>query len=255
MRAFMIFLGKEMREHIRSNKLWILGAVFIFFGILSPATARFMPDLLKLMGDSSGVVVTLPPVSVYDSYVQFFKNMSGVGVIILLLVFAGNVSGEKAKGSASLILTKNLSKTSYLLSKYIGAALLWTCIYAAGALVCYAYTLWLFPGEFAGRVFASFAAFWLYGVLLLAITELASAAAEGFGLAALGAFAGWGLLMLSMAPRKIAEYTPAALGALNVQMIRGDVPVGNLLIPALIAVALAGAALGCGAWILSRQEL
>jgi ABC-2 type transport system permease protein len=255
MKAFMIFLGKEMREHIRSNKLWILGAVFIFFGILSPATARFMPDILKLMGNSSGVVVTLPPVSVTDSYAQFFKNMSGVGVIIVLLVFAGSVSGEKAKGSASLILTKNLSKTSYLLSKYTGAALLWTCIYAAGALVCFGYTLWLFPGESAGNVLASFAAFWLYGLLLLAFTLLASAAAGGFGLSALGAFAGWGVLMISMAPQKIAKYTPAALGAVNVQLIRGDVPVGNLLIPALIAVALSCLALCCGACILSRQEL
>jgi ABC-2 type transport system permease protein len=253
MRSCAVFLGKEMREHVRSYRLLILGIVFILFGIMSPATAKFTPELIKALG--GGIVLNLPPVSVLDSYVQFFKNLSGIGVIILLLVFAGSVANEKAKGSAPLILTKGISRLSFLLSKYAGAALLWTAVYGASALVCQGYTLWLFPGSVVSGLLISFAAFWLFGLLVLALTLLASVIAGSHGLASLGAFAGWGLLMLSLLPRQIASYSPAALGAMNVQLLNGEIQPIGLVVPALLAIALIGLSLGAAAWSLSRQEL
>lgn len=257
MRPCMVFLGKEIREHIRSYRLLVLCAVFVLFGIMSPAIAKYTPEILKLAGDSTGVEIMLPPVTVMDSYVQFFKNMDSMGVIILLLVFAGTVADEKAKGSAALILTKSLSRPSFLLAKYAAAALLWTAVYIAAALACQAYVLWLFPGEpvVARTLLLGHAAYWLYGLLLLAFTVLASTAARSQGLAALGAFALWGLLMLSMIPKRIAEYSPAALGSANVQVITGSMRTGGLLIPALLAVALIALALGVGSWLLSKQEM
>lgn len=255
MKSCMIFIGKELREHVRSWRLLILGAVFIIFGIMSPATAKYTPDILKMVGTDSGIVINLPPVTITDSYLQFFKNMNGIGVIIILLVFAGIVVDEKVKGSAPLMLTKNISRPSFLLAKYAGAALLWTVIYAAGALVCQGYTLWFFPGGAVSSLFAGFAAYWLYGLLLLAFTLLASAIAKGHGLATLGAFAGWGLLLLSKIPVKIAKYSPAALGSMNLPVIAGATPAGDMLVPAILAVGFIALSLGIASWSLSRQEL
>lgn len=255
MKSCLIFTGKEIQEHMRSYRLMILGIVFIIFGIMSPATAKYTPEILKMVSGDTGIAIALPPVTVLDSYIQFFKNMNSMGVIIILLVFAGMVADEKVKGSASLILTKNLSRQAFVLAKFVGAALLWTIIYAIGALVCLGYTVWLFPGAAAGNLLPSFAAYWLYGLLLLAFTTLASTAAKGHGMATLGAFAGWGLLMLSMIPVKIARYSPAALGSYNVPLIAGTVPVVDLLVPMIAAVALICLSLGGAAWSLSRQEL
>lgn len=255
MRSFLIFTGKEITEHIRSWRLVILGAVFILFGIMSPATAKYMPEILKMAGGDTGLSIILPPVTVMDCYLQFFKNINGIGMIVILLVFAGLVAGEKSKGSASLILTKNLSRPAFLMAKFTAAALLWTIIYACGALVCQGYTLWFFQGYVAPNLFAAFAAYWLYGLVLIALTMLASALAGGYGIAALGAFAGWGLMMLSMVPAKIARYSPAALGSVNLQVIAGGTPTGDLLVPAIIAVALIALALSLASWSLSKQEL
>lgn len=255
MKSCLIFTGKEMREYIRSYRLLILGIVFIIFGMLSPATAKYTPEILKMVGGDTGMSITLPPVTVLDSYVQFFKNINSMGVIIILLVFAGMVADEKVKGSASLILTKNLSRPAFVMAKFFGAAMLWTAIFAVGALVCLGYTMWLFPGDSVANLLPGFAAYWLYGLLLLAFTTLASAAAKSHGLATIGAFAGWGLLMLSMSFQQIAKYSPAMLGAANVPVIAGAMPSGDLLVPMLIAVALIGLSLGGAAWSLSRQEL
>lgn len=253
MRACMIFLGKELREHVRSYRLPVLAVVFIIFGMMSPATARYMPELLKAFG--GGIVLNLPPVSFTDSYLQFFKNLSSMGDIILLLVFAGLVAAEKAKGSAPLILTKSLSRASFVLAKYMGAALVWTAVYLAGALVCQGYTIWLFPGSYADNLLAAFAAYWLYGLMLLALTTLASALAKSQGMAALGAFAGWGLLLVSMIPAGAAKVSPAALSSVNLQVILGALPAGDLLVPALLAVGLIAVSLGLAAYSMTRQEL
>lgn len=256
MRPYLIFTGKELREHMRTFRLPILAIVFIFFGILSPATAKYTPELLKMLGTGdSGITITVGQARMQDSYVQFFKNMTGVGNIILLLVFAGLVANEKAKGQASLILTKNLSRPAFLLAKFSAAAVVWTAIYAAGALVCQGYTLWFFPGETASNLLPAFAAYWLYGVLILAFTLLASSLTGSYALSALGAFALWGVLMLSVLPASIAKYTPQALGSLNVAVVQGASPAGDLLAPALIAAGFIIVALGLGSWLLSKQEL
>ncbi len=255
MRSFLIFTGKEFTEHIRSKRLLILGLVFILFGIMSPAAAKFMPEILKMAGNDTGVIIQMNPPTVLDSYLQFFKNMNSIAVIVLLLVFAGLVVDEKAKGTASILLTKNLSRPAFVLAKYTASAALWTITYSVAALVCQGYTLWLFPSESAGQLLISFAAYWLYGLLLLALTTLASTAAKSHGLATLGAFAAWGLLMLSMIPARAAAISPAALGSVNLQVIAGIMPTSDLLVPAIAATALIALAL-CGAsWAITRQEL
>ena len=255
MKSCWFFLQKEIAEHIRTWRLLILSAVFLLFGMISPATAKFTPEILKMAGADSGMVIQMPPVIVTDSYLQFFKNMNSMGVIVILLVFAGIVVGEKVKGSAQLILTKNISRWAFVLAKYLGGALLWTVVYAAGALVCWCYALWFFPGESAAHLPVAFAAYWLYGLLLLAFTVLASAAARGQGLATLGAFAGWGALLLSMVPPQLAKVSPAVLGSANLAVILSAMPVGDLLVPALLAVALIALSLGGAILALSRQEL
>ena len=255
MRSFLIFTGKECTEHIRSKRLLILGLVFILFGIMSPAAAKFMPEILKMAGNDTGVIIQMSPPTVLDSYLQFFKNMNSIAVIVLLLVFAGLVVDEKAKGTASILLTKSLSRPAFLLAKFTAAAVLWTAIYAVSAFICQGYTLWLFPSESARHLLISFAAYWLYGLLLLALTIFASTAAKSHGLATLGAFAAWGLLMLSMIPKKAAAISPASLGAINLQVIAGTMPTSDLLVPAIAAIALIALVLGCASWAITRQEL
>lgn len=253
MNAFIVFLRKEWLEQLRSYRLLILAAVFILFGILGPATARFTPELLEMLGN--GIEIVLPPVTIVDSYVQFFKNMNSIQIIVLLLMFSGMVADEKTKGSASLILTKNLSRANFLLAKYAGAVCLWTVVYLAGALTFLFYTFFLFPGESVDRVLVSLGAYWVFGLVILAITLFASAVMPGHGLATLVAFAGWGLLLLSMLPDKIAKVSPAVLGSSNLLLITGAADSSNLIWPLVVALALIGILLSLAVRIMGNQEM
>src|SRR5690349_5218749 len=50
MEGFSVFLRKEWREAVRSNRLLVVAAVFLVLGIISPLTAKYTPELLKAIG-------------------------------------------------------------------------------------------------------------------------------------------------------------------------------------------------------------
>ena len=170
-------------------------------------------------------------------------------------MFSGMVADEKTKGSASLILTKNLSRATFLLAKYAGAVCLWTVVYLIGVLTFLYYTFWLFPGERADHVLVSLVAYWVFGLVILAFILFSSAVMPGHGLATLGAFAGWGVLLLSMLPDRIAKVSPAALGSSNLLLITGAAGTGSLVWPLVIALALIGFLLSAAIWIMGNQEM
>lgn len=255
MKSFIVFTGKEMKEHARTYRAVVLGAVLLLFGMMSPATAKFTPEILQFVGGDAGMRIELPPVTVLDSYMQFFKNMNSMGVILLLLLFAGSIAGEKARGSAALMFARGLSRPAFVLSKFAAAATLWTAAYALSVFACLGYTSWLFPGELAGPLPLAFAAYWLYVLMLLSFTVLSGALARGQAMASLGAFALWGLTMLSTVPYRWDEASPAALGLKNLEMVSGALTAADLPIPALLAVLAIAAALAMAVFSMKRQEL
>ena len=53
---FWILYRKEWLESWRSYRLLILAIVMVAFGLLSPVTARFTPEIVKLAaGDQAGM--------------------------------------------------------------------------------------------------------------------------------------------------------------------------------------------------------
>ena len=51
MKAFLAFLKKEWMEQLRSGRLLICGLLFLFMGIMNPATAKMTPWLLELLSE------------------------------------------------------------------------------------------------------------------------------------------------------------------------------------------------------------
>ena len=96
MSGFRVLLGKELGEQVRTLRLVVLAIVFASFGILSPLTARYLPDLINSLGaDQLGIVITLPPPSLTDAVDQLLKNVSQFGVLAAILLAMGSVATEK----------------------------------------------------------------------------------------------------------------------------------------------------------------
>src|SRR5262245_21834866 len=112
MNGFGVFLRKELREAVRSNRLLVVGVIFILLGILSPLGAKYTPDLLKSLGN--GVQIILPAPTVNDAIAQFLKNVGGNGVFIAILLALGVVAREKERGTTAFVLTKPLPRQAFL---------------------------------------------------------------------------------------------------------------------------------------------
>src|SRR5215475_9653098 len=155
MDGFAIFLRKELRESLRTNRLLVVVAIFAVLGIISPLSAKYTPELLKSLGTgSSGVTLILPTPTVKDAIAQFIKNVAGTGIFIAILLPMGMVAREKERGTAAFVLTKPLSRAAFLGAKLFALVALLGIGVALAAAITYLYTAILFEPMSVGGFIA-----------------------------------------------------------------------------------------------------
>jgi ABC-2 type transport system permease protein len=207
-------LGKEMLELARSMKLVWVPLVFVALGIMQPVSLYYMPVILENAGNlPEGAVIDIPPPEAAQVMADTLSQFGVLGMLVLVLVFMGIVSGERGSGTASLILVKPVSVAAFLGAKWSGMLLLaWLSLLSGYAAAWYYTTLLI--GPFSFEAFARSAA--IYGLwmafamsaTLLFSTMLRSAAAAAF--CTLGLMAALSLAA-SLLPR-YAGWSPGALG-------------------------------------------
>ena len=137
---FWTLLNKEWTEQLRSGRLVILLAVFLFFGISSPLLAKFIPDMLPSLMKGQGIVFQMPPATWQDAMAQFVKNLSQVGLFVVILLSMGSVAKEKENGTASFLLVKPVSRNLFILSKFSAQLLILFIAQVVGFLAMVFYT-------------------------------------------------------------------------------------------------------------------
>jgi ABC-2 type transport system permease protein len=207
--GFGVFVRKELGESLRTSRIFIVAAIFLVFGLISPLLARYAADFAKI--GSTGPTISLPTPTAEDAIIQFLKNVGANGVIVVVLLTMGIVAREKERGTAAFVLTKPLTRFAFLAAKF--AALIVTLgigITIAGA-AAYVYTAMLFkptalPG-FAACCVLLLGQMTVYGSLTFfgSTVVKSSLPAAGIGAAAIVVFALIGLIP------SVVDFTPAGL--------------------------------------------
>ena len=255
MDGFPIFLRKELRESLRTNRLLVAVVIFAILGIISPLSAKYTPELLNALGtNGGGVTIILPPPTVKDSITQFIKNVAGTGIFIAILLPMGLVAREKERGTAAFALTKPLSRLAFLTAKLASLGITLTVGVAIGALATYWYTALLFtPVAFGGFFAASllvllsllvYASFTFLGSTLMS----AQLPAAGIG------FAGWIIVSVLGIFPGVQQYTPAGLLDPASKLALGLTP-QHLWVSVFASIALIVVALLLAVLSFRRQEL
>ena len=91
----------------------------------SPLLAKLTPELFSQIDLGLGAPLQLPDATFLDAYMQFFKNMTQICLIVLVLVLSGTIPHELKSGTAMLMLSKGLSRHGFILSKYAASLLCW----------------------------------------------------------------------------------------------------------------------------------
>ncbi|GIV96703.1 MAG: ABC transporter permease [Herpetosiphonaceae bacterium] len=252
MTGFSVFLRKELREQWRSYKLLVVGMIFLFFGLLSPLTAKYLPEILKSAAGSIQIIV--PPPTAADAVDQLIKNISQIGIFAAILVTMGVVAREKERGTAALVLTKPVTRSAFLAAKFIGLLATLAASITLAGIAAYGYTAILFESLPVAGYAAGCALLLLALLVYASFTFLGSTLvrsslpAAGIGLAA------FLLLAIAGVIPEVGSYTPGALYGTAHALALGR-PVDDLWTPLLANLGLIATALLL-AWLsFSRQEL
>lgn len=166
-----VMLKKEMIEFIRTYKLLIVFIVFLLFAIISPLTAKFMPEIMTLVLPKE-FADSFPESTAIDSWGQFFKNFSQMGLFVLTILFANSIIHERVEGTLTILLTKGLKRKTVYLAKLLFACCVWTVGYWVAFFVTYFYTSYYWANDQVNDLFIAVSHLWAFGIFLLAIIFL-----------------------------------------------------------------------------------
>ncbi|MDI7275226.1 MAG: ABC transporter permease, partial [Anaerolineae bacterium] len=176
---FMALIRKELFEQWRTRRLWVLAAVFLFFGLLAPITARLTPELLEWAAATTpGIIIQIPPPSAGDVVAQYVKNLSQILPLVVLLVAMGSVCGEKERGTLPMVLAKPIPRGAFLAAKFLGLSAAVAISLALCMVAAYYYSLLLFGGPGLGAFLLMNLVAGVYLLVVLALTFLASTLAS-----------------------------------------------------------------------------
>lgn len=254
MNGLLAFTKKEFMEQLRSYRAYILLAVLFLFGMSSPLFAKLTPEVLSHMS-MQGVTITIPKPTVLDAWAQFFKNISQMGVVVLLLIFAGTLSQEFSKGTLTLPLSKGLSRGAVIGAKFFTAAVTWTAGYALAALTSCGYTQYLFGRYAEPRLFFSLFCLWLFGIFLLAVLLLASTAVPGSYGGLLLTAAVLGILLVAGAFPRLQKWDPVTLASQNSAVLASAKAAGDLTAAVWVTLIASACCLVAALLVFRRKNI
>ncbi len=196
----------------KTSRLLIMPAVIIFFAILSPVTAKFMNQLLGLLLEDSGLVIELHDPTVIDSYIQYIGNLYELILYVLIFMSVGMFIRDKSKGILPLILSKPISKSNYILSKYIVFNVVVSIILLLGYLVFGYYTYFLFDEVNMVIMLQVTLLFSVYLLFITAIAMFSSVITKSYPIAILITFVSYIFFqILSIGDIGIFKYLPGQI--------------------------------------------
>jgi ABC-2 type transport system permease protein len=195
MRGYRELLEKEMIEAWRTNRIVMVGALYLVLGIASPVIIRNLPELQGIFGPVDEEL-GFGELGLPDAIDLFVRNVVQFGSIAAVLLAMGVIAGERERGTLAPVLALPVSRTAVLASKFVALAMVLGLATAAGVLSAYLYSTWLF-GATDPLAWAQSALLLLLAVLVpAAITFLGSVlTGSSLGAAAVGI---GGLVVLSL---------------------------------------------------------
>ncbi len=250
------FLKKDIREILKTYRLWAIPVIFLFIGISAPASTKFLPAIMKPQLEAQGITLVLPELGAVAAYQAYFKNLTQIGLLAVILFTMGLVSEERGRGILAQVAAKPVSRRSIVAAKWVvHGAWFFLCL-ALGAVACYLYTIALFNGApllafaKANLVFAAYLIF-IFSLTLAASTVLQSQVAAGAA-----SLVGFSIVSLaSFFSRTLARYSPAALNTAADKIVAGQAELGAAARPAATALVLAIILIAGAVAVFDRQEL
>ena len=255
MKYFLAFLKKELVACLRGGHLLFLAILFLALGIMNPAIAKLTPWMMELFAESLSEMGIIPGeihVDALTSWTQFFKNIP-IGLITLVLLRSGSLTGEYESGTLILLLTKGLSRRHVLFAKATVTLGLWTLGYWLCFVITHCYNTYFWDCSIAVGLLPSVLLYWLFGIWVLSLSLLFSALARQY----VGVLLGTGgtvlaVYLIGLIP-KASNWMPTAL-LQSGTILLGGVTVSDLGVALAVACLSALGAILLAMPLLDRKQ-
>jgi ABC-2 type transport system permease protein len=238
--GYFILLKKEVKELFRSGKLIVFAAVFLFFGLLSPVAAKYLPAIIGSIGESQKIQIVIPEPTWLDAVAQYLKNLTQLCTFIIIIIFMGMVSREKESGTAVFLLVKPVSRGSFLFAKFSSTIIALVISLAISFVAASIYTYLFFEGfSIVGFIKLNLVML-LYLAGILFMTIMFSTIFSSQIVAGVFTFLGWMLMALVSQLGEPGKFSPSTLISQANSVVTGGTiiwqPFAGVLV--LMAVAL-----------------
>lgn len=235
------------------TRSWIaLAAVFAFFGLLGPITARYMEQILqRFAGD---VTVILPPPTPAAGLEQYLGNVMQIGLLVVLAVAAGALAFDQPAERAAFYRSRVRRVGRLLVPRVAVVTLATIAAFVVGTLGAWYETVVLLGDLPIGAMLLGMALTSLYLAFAVAVTAAAASFVRtplAIVPIAAGVLIAVPLLGLLGALR---DWLPSVLLGSLVGLVVGVPPV-EYLRPALVTLGAAAGLLWLAAARLERREL
>ncbi len=254
MTGFGAFFRKELAETAHTWRIWVLPGFLLFSAVTSPLVTYFMPALIDMLGgEQTGFAIQLPEPTAVMAYADYLSNLAELVMLALVIAYGGIVSSELRSGTGALTLAKPLSRTAFVLGKWLSQFVVLVVGAGVATAICIGLTaLLLGVGPAAALAAAAglwlaYAALLLSAMVLLSIALRAPAAASGAGV---GVYIG--LVVLGQFGR-ISDLSPAGLAKAGLALVLGQPAVW--ITPLLTSIAASVVLLLAALWLFSRREI
>ena len=251
--SFYAALRKEVLELVRTRRLVVMAVILISFGLSSPLMAKLIPEIMRLVPGGEQFLPLIPTPTVSDAVTQYVKNLSLFGLLLAFLMTMGAVAQEKERGTAVLVLVKPLPRRVFLLTKFVALALAFLGCMALAGLGGFYYTMLLFGAPNLGAWVALNLLLWLYFMVYVAVTLLASTIAKSQTTAAGLGVAGIVILWVLPSIPGLGKFLPGQLVVWGTALFAD--PTARFWTALGISLGLIAACLVAAWIILDRQEL
>ena len=243
----------EWLRRIRTPRALALGAVFVFFGLLEPVLTRYQSQIFRHVGN--GVRISFPPATPAQGVSSYVGELSGIGLIVVVVLAAGAFSFDTRYGLATFLRTRVASIWQLVTPRFAVWAAAAAIAYLLGTLAAWSETDLLIGPPAAGAMLAGIGCGAVYLAFTVAVTALAASmvrntlATAGIALAVLL------LLPIAGTVHAVGVWLPTTLASAPGDLLTRAHPLSHYLPTFAVTVAAGAAALAVAVLRLRAREI
>lgn len=214
----IVFFKKECVENSRNKKLLIILLLGLFIGFMSPAIAKLTPEIVGSLVDKKMAEI-IPEPNIWDSWTQFYKNMSQLFFPIFVILFADILTKELKEKTLIPLVAKGLKRKAILNAKALFLCFTLLLIIGLAALTTVVYSYLVFGSTGKNVSLLPFVDIGLFSLLLVVALLFGSVIVSGYG--SILVVGGTVLIYYLIGiPSKITAYSPINLIVGNVERMQ-----------------------------------